>query len=108
MRSVKNHIDLLVNKIIEAMNVNELIIFGSQVYGQPNDNSDIDICILIDDKNIDKRNMLKQIRKTISPVMEYPLDILVYYSEEFYDRASVEASLEYKIKEEGFKAYGQY
>lgn len=84
----------------------EVIIFGSYAYGEPGNDSDIDICIIISDKETSKRDILKKIRKSISPLMVYPLDILLYNKEEFYNRASLDTTLEYKISEEGVRVYG--
>lgn len=103
---VKSHIDLIVEKLSECFAIEEVIIFGSYAYGEPNDDSDIDVCVIISNKDINKRLMLKQIRKLISPFMEYPLDILIYNKEEFYSRANFVSALEYKISKEGVRVYG--
>jgi len=50
--------------------------------------------------------MLREIRKVISPFMEYPMDILIYSNEEFSQRASLITTLEHKIYEDGVNLYG--
>jgi predicted nucleotidyltransferase len=103
---VKNHIDLIVERISEHINMEEVIVFGSYAYGEPNDDSDIDLCVVLADEFSNKRSTLKQIRKLVSPLMKYPLDILLYNREEFYQRANTPTTLEHKISEEGVKIYG--
>lgn len=108
VQHIKNHIDLITERIKENIKIDEVIIFGSYAYGEPNNESDIDLCIIIDDKDIKKRQILRQIRKLISPIMEYPMDILLFNKDEFYDKASFATTLEYKISEEGVRVYGQH
>ncbi|MGI6533897.1 MAG: nucleotidyltransferase domain-containing protein [Peptococcia bacterium] len=40
--------------------------------------SDIDLCIIINDSKTRKRDLIKNIRKSISEVAKKPVDILVY------------------------------
>ena len=61
----------------------------------------------LDVHNSDELNSAtKQIRKIISPLMNYPLDILVYERDEFYERARLNSTLEHTISEEGVRVYG--
>lgn len=103
---VKNHIDLIVERLSEHIDMEEVIVFGSYAYGEPNDDSDIDLCVILSERISNKRSTLKRIRKIISPWMKYPLDILLYSRDEFYDRANTPTALEFKISEEGVKIYG--
>lgn len=102
---VKSHIQVVVERLRDNITMEEVIIFGSYAYGEPNDDSDIDICVIISDPNCDKRLLLKKIRRIISPLMKYPLDILVYDKSEFYERAGLSETLEHKISEEGVRVY---
>ena len=51
--------------------------------------------------------MLKQVRRVIAPVVTKPVDLLVYKEDEFYERAELNTTFEYKIKTEGIKIYEQ-
>ncbi len=108
VKHVKSHIDLITERIKENIKIDEIIIFGSYAYGEPNNESDIDLCVIIDDKDIKKRQILRRIRKLISPIMKYPIDILLFNKDEFYDKASFVTTLEYKISQEGVRVYEQH
>lgn len=106
VQTVRSHVDLIVERLCEQIDIEEVIIFGSYAYGEPTVDSDIDICVVVSSHIMSKRLLLKKIRKLISEFMKYPLDILLYDREEFYNRANVKTTLEYKISKEGVKIYG--
>ncbi len=104
---IKIHVDNLINKIGQEIPVEEIILFGSYAYGNPNEDSDIDLCILSNLNGQRKIDLIRKARKAIVPITSKPIDILVYDQNEFYDRANVVSTLEFKIKNEGVKVYGQ-
>ncbi|MFQ5752203.1 MAG: nucleotidyltransferase domain-containing protein [bacterium] len=84
--------------------VKQIILFGSQAYGKPEDGSDIDLCVITDIKNKRKIDIMREIRKeTNSLISNNPLDILVYDEKEFNERANLKNTLEYKILSQGLK-----
>ncbi|WP_431188454.1 nucleotidyltransferase domain-containing protein [Caloranaerobacter azorensis] len=95
------------NQIQSVVLTSKIYLFGSFVYGTPNDDSDLDLCIVINERNIRKRDLIKTIIKVISKVATMPVDILVYYKDEFDERATLESTLEYKIVHEGVSLYEQ-
>ena len=80
-------LDNLVSSL-KPSNPYKIILFGSHAKGNPNENSDIDLMIILDDNHVSKsyeerlnkkvfiRNMVLEINRKI------PLDILVYSKEE--------------------------
>ena len=54
-----------------------------------------------------KLDLIRKVRKAIIPLTSKPVDILVYDQNDFYDRANLASTLEYRIKNEGVKVYGQ-
>lgn len=102
--SVKDEIEKIVNKIIKEIPVIKIILFGSYAYGIPNSDSDIDICI-ISEENKRKIDLIHDIRKTVRGA-QYPLDILVYKSDEFENRANSLTSIEHNIAQKGIVLYG--
>jgi predicted nucleotidyltransferase len=84
-------IDEILNELImllKASNPYKIILFGSCANGNPNENSDIDLMVILDNNHISKtyeerlnkrifiRNLVLEINRKI------PLDILVYSREE--------------------------
>lgn len=102
--SVKNEIDQIVKKIVNEYPVEKIILFGSYVYGNPTQDSDIDLCI-ISSESRRKIDLLHEIRKTIRGA-KYPVDILLYKTDEFKDRSDSLKSMERHISQKGIILYG--
>ncbi len=103
---VSEQIETLVNKLKEKFNVRQIFIFGSQAYGKPDEESDIDLCVITDLKNKRKIDIVREIRRELIDLISNPIDILVYTEKEFNERADLRSTLEYKILVDGTKVYG--
>jgi uncharacterized protein len=84
-----------------------LIVFGSHAYGNPGEDSDIDLLVIID-KNGKSRSYMEFIenKKTVSRYLislkrKYPIDLLVYTKEEWDELLMAESSFYKKIQQEG-------
>ena len=76
----KNLINLL-SKKLKPLNAKKVILFGSYAYGTPNENSDLDLCII--EKKIDSKIKEKsKIRKLLKDI-KLSKDILVEEEEYF-------------------------
>lgn len=97
---------LKISKLIsESFNVNKIILFGSYAKGTEKADSDIDICIITDDE-IKKIELLRKIRRVLYDCTSIPLDLLIYKTDEFYERAHKLKSIEREIEREGVSIYG--
>lgn len=96
-------IETIVKKIADIIPVKKIILFGSFAYGNPTEYSDIDICVISDDTRR-KIEILHEIRKKIRGV-KYPVDILVYNSDEFSKRSDSITSMERQISQKGIVLY---
>ena len=103
---VQVELNNLVKEIYGVFDISSIYLFGSYAYGNPNDDSDLDICIIANDRSKRKVEIMKLIRKAISKVQSMPVDLLVYYSDEFNERAKLNCTLENQIIHEGVKLYG--
>ncbi len=103
---VQVELNNLVKEIYGVFDINSIYLFGSYAYGTPNDDSDLDICIIANDRSKRKVEIMKLIRKAISKVQSMPVDLLIYYSDEFNERAKFNCTLENQIIHEGVKLYG--
>jgi len=106
MSEINNEIENLIKKIVSIYQIKEIYLFGSYAYGTPNENSDIDICIITEDNNIWIRDMLKNIRKSTVDIINKPLDIFIYTKNQFNERSINESTIEYTISHKGVKVYG--
>ena len=100
------NITALVKPLTKKYHVKEIYLFGSYAYGEPTEDSDLDICIVTDDKSKRKVEIMKLIRKAIAKVQNMPVDLLIYYSDEFNERVKSNCTLESQILHQGVKLYG--
>ena len=103
---ISEQIELLRNTLRDKFNVQQIFIFDSQAYGQPDGESDIDLCVITDLKHKRKIDIIREMRRELIKLISNPLDILVYTEKEFKERAALRNTLEYKILMDGVKVYG--
>ena len=96
---LKSELKKLADKIKEITPATKIYLFGSYAYGTPNEDSDIDLCILTDE-NKRKFEILREIRRNVGDI-NYPLDILVYKTDEFNERVNNKYIMESKIYKDG-------
>jgi len=105
-KKAKNDLKIICRMIRNAIDVNEIYLFGSYAYGVPNKDSDYDLCVVIPDSEMRPVDAVKKIRRAIYPVQSNPMDVVVYHSSRFRERQR-SASLERKIAREGVLLYEQ-
>jgi len=71
----KNELIQAINNSLTSIDAKKIILFGSYAYGNPNENSDIDLCI-IEDKIESKIKEKTKIRKLLKGI-KISKDILV-------------------------------
>jgi predicted nucleotidyltransferase len=103
---VNEQFELLKNTLKEKFGAKQVFIFGSYAYGEPDQDSDIDLCVITDLKNKRKIDVIREIRRELINLISNPLDILVYSENEFEERAGLRNTLEHKILMDGIKVYG--
>ena len=102
MKSKSIDIKILTNELISRLKPiqpEKIVLFGSYAYGNPNENSDIDICV-ISSGNSTKSEKKRLVRKLLKDV-KITKDILTPSSEE-YDFYKMEfGSVFYEIEKKG-------
>ena len=104
---ISEEIALLKDILVTKFGPKQIILFGSFAYGQPDVDSDIDVCVIMDFHGQRKIEVLRAMRRELAKSISSPLDILLYYEHEFEERAKLMGSLEYKILTQGVKIYEQ-
>jgi len=71
-------------------NIQKIYLFGSYAYGEPNEDSDIDLCVIIDD---DKPwlEVTSSITKKLWNERIVPCNVLVFNANLFYDRINIQS-----------------
>ncbi|NIR51998.1 nucleotidyltransferase domain-containing protein [candidate division KSB1 bacterium] len=86
---IDKEIELLKNKLAKKFGAKQIIVFGSRAYGNSDQESDIDLCVVTELKNKRKIDLIREIRQELVDLISSPLDILVYSEKEFNERAGL-------------------
>ena len=78
-----------------------VILFGSYARGEQNDESDLDICVLVPELTYSRVDMRVDARCSIREDFPLPMDVLLYTYDEFEESAKFRSRMQYKIKSEG-------
>ena len=78
-----------------------VILFGSYARGEQNEESDLDICILVPELTYNRSNMRTDARCAIREDFPLPIDVLLYTHDEFEESAKKRSRMHYQIKNEG-------
>jgi predicted nucleotidyltransferase len=97
-------IDLVVQTLVATYEPQSIYLFGSYAWGHPNDDSDIDLMIIVKESSEKPHQRLKPAYRALRG-LKVPKDILVYTEKEFEQQADEPASLFFKIKNEGVKLF---
>lgn len=98
-------IECIAKRLIKFMDPNAIYLFGSLVWGNPDENSDIDLMILVNEYIESRLKLTAKAYKEIRDYSMYPTDLLIRTSAEFNEYSMVEGSLNNKILTKGIKLY---
>jgi predicted nucleotidyltransferase len=93
--------------ILQSVNkeiLKKVYLFGSYAYGNPTEESDIDICVIIEN-NINRKDVFMDISLNLLKNKIIEFDLLVYREEVFYNISNLD-SVENTIIKEGILLYG--
>ena len=84
---VEDQLENVKNTIVEALDPQQIIVFGSYIYGQPTPDSDVDLLIVMerDDRPAQRA---ARVSKLLRP-RPFPMDILVRTPEEIQYRLQI-------------------
>lgn len=93
-------------KLVEAYDPVEIYLFGSYVWGHPDDESDLDLLIVVNELTGSRYKMMVRGHKAL--IDEFiSKDIIVYTKQEFDSRAQDPISCAFKIKSKGKRIYAK-
>ena len=102
----KQNIARLARTISDEFATKKIFVFGSYANGNPQEESDLDLCVILDLKGRRRIDMMRDIRLSIDREIDFPMDILVYDEREFWERAKNRSTLEYRIANKGWLING--
>ena len=98
-----NKLEEAKNRLVKEFSPEKIYIFGSYAWGEPNEDSDLDIMILTKNctnKIIEMRRGIKALRG-----IGFPKDIIVESEMEFKKNSKIETRIENDILERGYLIY---
>jgi len=106
LRDISYELETLKSVILDTVAVEKIILFGSYANGTPNEDSDIDLYVVMkDDAELGELDAIKRIYRGIRYKLNMSIDILASCKSSF-DRRSKSFTLENVIASEGIILYG--
>lgn len=94
----------VVRRLVEGLQPDQIILFGSYAYGQPTEGSDLDIMIIVPESS-EPAHRREQKAYACVGAIGVSKDLLVLTREEFEEQAQVPTSLARRVKEKGMVLY---
>lgn len=82
----------IVSAIANAVKPKKIILFGSYANGKANDDSDLDLLVVVDKTDMPKYKRARAIRKHLWGITDIPKDIVVYTEKEIDEWVGVQSS----------------
>lgn len=98
-------VNRITSQIAQRYKPQYIYLFGSLAYGEPNKDSDIDLCVVMDFEGKRKLDILFDIND-LTFDRKFPIDYIVYQKEEFEANKDNKATLQGIINSKGVKLYG--
>lgn len=102
----KEIIDEMTNRLVKAYNPEAIYLFGSYAWGNPSEESDVDLLVVVATSN-QKRWERPRAGSAVLWQLGHPKDLVVYTRAEFDRAAEHPSTLARKVKEEGIKLYAK-
>ncbi len=93
-------------KLIKAYNPLAIYVFGSYAWGHPDEESDLDLLVIVDHEIKDRFRALVEGHRALGD-LSVPKDLILLTKAEFEVASEKVTSLHYKIKRQGKKIYGR-
>jgi predicted nucleotidyltransferase len=104
-KQIQNEIDLIKECILQIVPAEAIYLFGSYAYGVPNEESDLDIYVVVPDDTTGLIELQADIRGLLWKKRSSPLDLLIGRSSVF-NRRKNGPTLERVIDQRGIVLYG--
>jgi predicted nucleotidyltransferase len=98
-------LDEMVRRLVAEFQPEQIFLFGSRAWGTPNEDSDIDLFVIVPDSNERPIDRMHRAYRCVSG-LGMPVDVLVRTREQVERYRNVYASLECEVLERGKVLYG--
>ena len=98
-------LDEMVRRLVAEFQPEKIILFGSRVWGQADEDSDVDLFVIVPETDLSPTKRIRRAYRCLRGV-NVPTDIVVRTRAEAERLRHVVASLEYRVFQEGKVLYG--
>ena len=106
MKHLPNHLlDQITQKLVVNLNLEQIILFGSYAYGEPTEDSDIDLLVIVAQSDEPRYRRSRQAYKALRGI-GISKDILVMTRAEVKRKVSIPSSLINQVLSQGKVLYG--
>jgi predicted nucleotidyltransferase len=100
-----NVLDEMVRRLVAEFQPEQIILFGSYAWGEPNEDSDVDLFVIVPDSDERPIDRMRRAYRCVSG-LGMPVDVLVRTRSRVERFRNVYASLECEVLERGRVLYG--
>ena len=101
---LKESLEQIVRRLVERLQPEQIILFGSYAYGEPTAGSDLDLMIIVSESNEPPHRRDQRAYRSLRGI-KAPKDLIVLTRDEFERQARVVTSLARRVKENGKVLY---
>jgi len=102
----QKEISLIVDRLVDVYRPLRIYLFGSYAWGAPTDESDFDLCVIVESSDEKKWNRDRKGRRVLLDISRRRgIDLIVYTATEFDKAASHPSTLASPIKKKGVLLY---
>ena len=98
-------LEQVTRRIVNAVHPDSILLFGSHVWGQPTEDSDIDLLVIVPHSNQPAYRRARDVYKSLRG-LPFPVEVVVRTRAEIAQATRVATSLERKVLTEGRVLHG--
>ena len=100
-----NLLTQIVQRLVESLHPEQIILFGSHAYGEPNEDSDIDLLVIVSQSNEPRYRRSRLAYRALRGI-GVPTAVIVMTREEVKRKVNVRSSLISRVIHDGKVLYG--
>jgi predicted nucleotidyltransferase len=98
-------LEQITQKLVATLNPEQIILFGSHAYGEPNEDSDIDLLVIVSQSNEPRYRRSRLAYRALRGI-GVPTDVIIMTQEEVKKKVNVRSSLISRVIHDGRVLYG--
>jgi uncharacterized protein len=98
-------LDQITQRLVSSLKPEQIILFGSYAYGEPNEDSDIDLLVIVSQSDEPRYRRARKAYKSLRGIST-PTDVIVMTREEVERKINVRSSLVNRVIHDGKILYG--